>query len=185
MVHSFEGKEPRIDGSAFIAWNAEVMGDARLDEGVTVWFGATLRADIAPIIVGKDSNVQDGSVIHVTTGVPCRLGVGVTVGHGAIIHSATVADYSLIGMGAIILDGARIGEESIVGAGALVTQNKSFPPRSMILGSPAKAVRELSPEEIESLHAHAREYVALGKKAKAAGGEAPSGVPGKAAPSLS
>lgn len=171
MVHSFEGKTPKVEAAAFVAWNAELIGEVSLAEGSTVWFGASLRGDIAPIVIGKDSNIQEGAILHVSTGVPCVLGQGVTVGHGAIVHSATVQDYSLIGMGAIILDGAVIGEESMVGAGALVTGGKTFPPHSMILGSPAKLVRELRPDEIASLHDHAAEYVDLGRKARAGGAE--------------
>lgn len=166
MIHRFEGKVPRIHESAFVAWNAEVLGDVELAEGSSVWFGAVIRADINEVRIGRNTNVQDCSVIHIDHERSCVLGEGVTVGHGAILHGCVVGDYSLVGMGAVILDGAEIGSESIVGAGALVTQGKKFPPRSMILGSPAKVVRELSPEETASLRHHAEEYAELARRAK-------------------
>lgn len=161
MIHSFKGKKPNIHEGVFVAWNAEVEGDVNLAEGSSVWYGAVLRADIASIRVGKNSNIQDGTVVHVAHGIDCVLGEGVTVGHGAIIHACTIGNHSLIGMGAIILDQAEIGAESIVGAGALVTQGKIFPPRSMILGSPAKVVRSLSDAEAKNLHDHAEDYARL------------------------
>jgi len=167
MIHSFEGKSPSIHESAFVAWNAEVSGDVELAEGASVWYGATLRADLAPIRVGARSNVQDGAVIHVDAGQGCFLGEEVTVGHGAVVHACAIGDRCLVGMGAIILDRAEIGEECIVGAGALVTQGKKFPPRSMILGSPAKVARELRAEEVASLGEHAKTYAALAARTKA------------------
>lgn len=166
MVHSFEGKAPKIHESAYLSWNAEIQGDVEVGEGSSIWYGAVLRGDIAAIRVGARTSVQDGVVIHVATDVPCVLGDEVTVGHGAILHACTVGDGCLIGMGAVVLDGAEIGAESIVGAAALVTQGKSFPPRSMILGSPAKAVRELRPDEVEGLHEHARRYAELARRTK-------------------
>jgi len=166
LIHSFEGRSPEIHESAFVAWNAEVEGEVELGEGSSIWYGATIRADIAAIRIGAKSNIQDGAVLHVAEGADCVLGDEVTVGHGAIVHACTVGDRCLVGMGAVILDGARIGDESIVGAGALVTQGKAFPPRSMILGSPAKAVRELSPEEVASLGEHARTYAQLAQRTK-------------------
>jgi carbonic anhydrase/acetyltransferase-like protein (isoleucine patch superfamily) len=167
MIHSFEGRSPKIHESAFVAWNAEVSGDVELAEGASAWYGATLRGDVAAIRIGARSNVQDGAVVHVDSGVDCVIGEEVTVGHGAIVHACVVGDRCLVGMGAIILDRAEIGEECIVGAGALVTQGKRFPPRSMILGSPAKVVRELTSDEIASLGAHSRGYAELAARAKA------------------
>jgi carbonic anhydrase/acetyltransferase-like protein (isoleucine patch superfamily) len=164
MVHSFEGERPEIAKAAFIAWNAEVTGRVSLGEGASVWYGATLRGDIAAIRVGAGSNVQDGAVVHVAEGLGCAIGDEVTVGHGAIVHACEVGDRCLVGMGAVILDRAVIGEESIVGAGALVTQGKSFPPRSMILGSPAKAVRALTDEEVAGLSRHAAAYLELARR---------------------
>jgi gamma-carbonic anhydrase len=164
MVHSFEGARPDIDKAAFVAWNAELLGRVLLGEGASIWYGAVLRADLAEIRVGAFSNVQDGAVIHVDEGRDCVLGERVTVGHGAIVHACTVGDRCLVGMGAVILDRAVIGEDSIVGAGALVTQGKAFPPRSMILGSPAKVARSLTDEEVAGLGAHAEAYVELARR---------------------
>jgi carbonic anhydrase/acetyltransferase-like protein (isoleucine patch superfamily) len=165
MIHSFEGERPDISKAAFIAWNAEIEGRVTLGEGSSVWYGAVLRGDIDEIRVGVGSNVQDGSVLHVDAGQACVLGDHVTIGHGAVVHACTVGDRCLVGMGAIILDRAVIGEDSIVGAGALVTQGKAFPPRSMILGSPAKVARSLTDEEVAGLRAHAEAYVELARRA--------------------
>ncbi|MBL8966498.1 MAG: gamma carbonic anhydrase family protein [Spirochaetaceae bacterium] len=166
MVHSFEGRKPRVHESSFVAWNAEVLGDVDLEEGSSVWYGAVSRADIGRVRVGRNSNVQDGSVIHVDADRPCLLGEGVTIGHRAVLHSCSIGDHALVGMGAVVLDGAEIGSECIVGAGALVTQGKKFPPRSMILGSPAKVARELTEEEAKGLHHHAEEYAKLARRVK-------------------
>ena len=136
-----------------------------MEEGSSVWFSATVRGDIAPIAIGKDSNIQDGAVIHCDTDLPCIIGDGVTVGHGAIIHSATIGNNTVIGMGAIVLNLAKIGEDSIVGAGALVTGGKEFPPGSMILGSPAKVIRELTADEIAHNRLNALHYRDLAKNA--------------------
>ena len=164
MVLSFEGKRPGIARAAFVAASADITGEVELGEGASVWYGAVLRADLAPIKVGAGSNVQDGAVAHVADDHPCLLGDDVTVGHRAVLHGCTVGDRCLIGMGAILLDGSVIGEESIVGAGALVTQGKAFPPRSLILGSPAKVARELRPDEVAGLREHARAYVDLARR---------------------
>jgi carbonic anhydrase/acetyltransferase-like protein (isoleucine patch superfamily) len=164
MVHSFEGERPDISRAAFIAWNAEVLGRVALGEGASIWYGAVLRGDIDAIRVGAGSNVQDGAALHVDSGQPCVIGDHVTIGHGAIVHACTVGDRCLVGMGAVILDRAVIGEDSIVGAGALVTQGKTFPPRSMLLGSPAKVVRALTDEEVAGLLAHAEAYVELARR---------------------
>jgi carbonic anhydrase/acetyltransferase-like protein (isoleucine patch superfamily) len=166
MLHGFEGKAPKMDGSAFVAWNAEVEGDVEVGEGASVWFGASVRADVASIRIGRLSNVQDCAVMHVDHGVDCIVGEGVTIGHGAIVHACRIGDWSLVGMGAIILDRAEIGSECIIGAGALVTQGKAFPPRSMIIGSPAKAVRPLTEEEVAGLHSHSIEYSKLAARTK-------------------
>lgn len=166
MIHAIGPQCPRIDGSAFVAWNAEVAGDVVVGSGASIWFSASVRGDIAPIEIGDRSNIQDGAVVHVDHGIPCRIGTDVTVGHGAILHSCVVGDGALIGMGAIVLNGAEIGEGSIVGAGALVTQGKKFPPRTLILGSPAKAARELSAEESAGNLSNAAHYVEGGREAK-------------------
>ncbi|MBU0927848.1 MAG: gamma carbonic anhydrase family protein [Spirochaetes bacterium] len=166
MVHAIGDKEPTIAGSAFVAWNAEIAGAAAVGEDSSVWFGVTIRADMAPVSVGERSNIQDGAVVHVNTGVPCIVGNDVTVGHRAVLHGCVVGDGCLVGMGAILLNGSEIGPGSIVGAGALVTQGKRFPPRSLVMGSPARLVREVSDEEYAHSLANAREYVSLARGAK-------------------
>ena len=140
---------------------AVVNGDVTLGKGCSVWYNAVVRGDVSPIIIGEDTNIQDNAVLHTSHGMPLVLGRGVTVGHGAILHSCTVEDNVLIGMGAILLDGAVIGRNSIVGAGALVTKNTQVPPGSMVLGSPAKVKRALTEEEIAAIQENAREYVAI------------------------
>ena len=173
MIHRIKNDIPLIHPSVFVASNAEVAGLVTIAEGASVWFSATVRGDIAPISIGKNANVQDGAVIHCDTDLPCDIGDGVTIGHGAIIHSAKIGANTVIGMGAIILNKAVIGEDSIVGAGALVTQGKEFPPRSMILGSPAKVTRSLTDEEITHNRENALHYVMQGKNAAADYGETP------------
>jgi carbonic anhydrase/acetyltransferase-like protein (isoleucine patch superfamily) len=166
MVHRIDHDTPSIHPSAFIAHNAEVAGKVSLAEGSSVWFSATVRGDVGPIAIGKNTNVQDGAVLHCDPGVPTVLGEGVTVGHGAIVHSATVGDNTVIGMGAIILGGAEIGADSIVGAGALVTGGKTFLPRSLIYGNPAKRIRELTDGEIAANRENAAHYAQLAADAK-------------------
>jgi len=166
MIHAIGPKSPHIDDSVFIAWNAEIAGDVRIGSGASIWFSASVRGDIAPIEIGEASNIQDGAVVHVDTDMPCRIGKRVTVGHGAILHSCLIGDGALIGMGAIVLNGAEIGPGCIVGAGALVTQGKKFPPRTLIIGSPAKAMRELTDEEAAGNLRNAEHYVEGGKDAQ-------------------
>ncbi len=165
MIHAIGKDIPQVDGTAFVAWNAEVAGKVSLGEHCSVWFGATLRGDMDSITVGKGSNIQDGAVVHMDIGSPCVIGQNVTVGHRAILHGCTVGDGCLIGMGSIVLDGAEIGAESVVGAGALVTQGKKFPPRSLIIGSPARAVRSLGDEDARRLRENAGRYVQLAAEA--------------------
>ena len=144
-LYALDDVAPRLpaDGAAWVAPSAELIGDVRLGAGASVWFGAVIRADNTPIEIGAGSNVQDGAVLHSDPGQPLVVGEGVTIGHRAILHGCTVEAGALIGMGAIILNGAVIGAGSLVGAGALVTEGKSFPPGSLIVGAPARAVRLL------------------------------------------
>ncbi|MGA0583472.1 MAG: gamma carbonic anhydrase family protein [Castellaniella sp.] len=155
---------PHIDPSAFVAAEATLIGAVTLRAGASVWPGAVIRADNEPIVVGENSSIQEGAVLHVDAGKPLRIGRGVTVGHQAMLHGCTVEDGALIGIQAVVLNGAVIGRHSLVGAGALVTEGKTFPERSLILGSPAKAVRALSDEEIAGMDAGAQHYVERGRQ---------------------
>lgn len=158
-IYELDGVAPRMADSAWVADNAQVMGDVALGEGASVWFGATVRGDTETITIGEGSNVQDGSVLHADHGFPLTIGARVTVGHQVMLHGCTIGDESLIGIGAVVLNGARIGRHCLVGAGSLVTEGKEFPDGSMILGRPAKVVRELTPEQIDGLRMSAAHYV--------------------------
>ena len=149
----------RVHESAFIAKGAVVVGDVHLDEDSSVWFNAVVRGDVEGIRVGKSTNIQDGAVLHADVGFVCQLDEGVTVGHRAVLHGCHVGHHSIIGMSATVLNGADIGAESVVGAGALVPEGKSYPPRSLLLGVPAKVVRQLSDDEVAGLHGSAAHYV--------------------------
>ena len=154
---------PTIDPSSFVAPGAVIIGDVTLGEESSVWFQAVLRGDLNRIVIGPRSNVQDGAVVHLADDFGTTVGELVTVGHKAILHACTIADEVLVGMGAIILDGAEVGARSIIGAGALVTGGKKIPPGSLVLGSPAKVVRTLSPEEQAGIRVWAEKYVALAR----------------------
>ena len=158
-VYALDDKAPHIAPSAWVADSAQVIGAVVLGEDASVWFGTVVRGDTESITIGAGSNVQDASVLHADFGQPLVIGERVTVGHQVMLHGCTIGDETLIGIGAIVLNGARIGKNCLVGAGALVTEGKEFPDGSMIIGSPAKAVRELSPEHIEGLRQSARHYM--------------------------
>jgi carbonic anhydrase/acetyltransferase-like protein (isoleucine patch superfamily) len=162
---------PTIHRSAFVAPSADIIGDVTLGEEASVWFQAVLRGDINRIVIGPRSNVQDGAVVHLADDYGAFVGELVTVGHKAILHACTVADEVLVGMGAIVLDGAEIGARSIIGAGALVTGGVKIPPGSLVLGSPAKVVRQLSFEEQAGIKVWAEKYVALSRVYMARGGK--------------
>jgi carbonic anhydrase/acetyltransferase-like protein (isoleucine patch superfamily) len=149
---------PQLGGGTWIAPSADLIGDVRLGAGASVWFGAVIRADNTPITIGDSTNIQDGSVCHSDEGYPLTIGARVTVGHQAILHGCTVADDCLIGMGARILNGAVIEAECIVGAGALITEGKTFPSGSLIFGSPARAIRQVTDAERRTLRASAEHY---------------------------
>src|SRR5450830_1472280 len=150
---------PQIDASAFVADTANVIGKVTLEANTSVWFGATLRGDNERITVGANSNVQEGAVLHTDPGYPLDIGKNVTIGHQAMLHGCTIGDGALIGIQAVVLNGARIGKNCLVGAGALVTEGKEFPDNSLIIGSPAKAVRTLSEEDIARMQAGTAGYV--------------------------
>jgi carbonic anhydrase/acetyltransferase-like protein (isoleucine patch superfamily) len=158
-IYSLDGKQPVVAESAWVADSAQVMGAVELAANASVWFGTVIRGDTETIRIGEGSNIQDGSVLHADIGKPLTVGKNVTVGHQVMLHGCTIGDESLIGIGAIVLNGAKIGKNCLVGAGSLVTEGKEFPDGSMIMGSPAKVVRELSPEQIEGLKTSAKNYV--------------------------
>jgi len=149
----------RLPGGAFSAGNATLTGDLTLGEDVGIWFGCVVRGDDAPLSIGRRSNVQDLTMIHADTGVPNRIGEEVTIGHRCVLHGAQVDDRCLIGMGAILLGGSKIGAESIVAAGAVVKEGAEIPPRSLVVGVPARIVREVTEEEVEMIRASAQGYV--------------------------
>jgi carbonic anhydrase/acetyltransferase-like protein (isoleucine patch superfamily) len=163
-IYELDGVTPEIAADCWIAPDAVLIGKVRLLEGASVWFGAVLRGDNDWITIGPNSNVQDHSIIHADPGQPVTIGRGVTIGHRVIVHSALVGDHSLIGMGSVLLNRARIGNRSLVGAGALVTEDRSFEDGKLILGSPAKAVRELDPQQMAGLETSASVYVANARR---------------------
>ena len=167
MIQNFKEYKPKLGLKAWVANSASLIGRVTMGEDSAIWFGSVVRGDVHYISIGDRTNIQDLSMVHVThykkedmsDGNPTIIGNDVTVGHRVMLHGCTIEDACLIGMSSTILDGAVIGKESIVGAGSLVTKNKKFPPRSLIMGSPAKVVRELNIEEIEELYASAKRYV--------------------------
>lgn len=149
---------------SWIAPTATLIGRVRLEEGASVWFNAVLRGDNELILIGKDSNVQDGAVMHTDMGYPLTLGTGVTIGHNAMLHGCTVGDYSLIGINAVILNGAKIGKHCIIGANSLIGEGKVIPDGSLVMGSPGKVVRDLTDEQKALLQASATHYVKNGQR---------------------
>ena len=157
-LYAIDDVAPSVDPTAWVAPSADLIGDVRLAARASIWFGAVIRADNTPILLGEESNFQDGAIGHSDPGAPLTIGARVTVGHQAILHGCTVEDEALIGMGARILNGAVIGAQCIVGAGALVTEGKLFEPRSLIVGSPARAVRTLDERQVAMLRLSAAHY---------------------------
>lgn len=161
MIYSLKGNAPEIDKNVgFIAPSADLIGKITIAEGANIWFNVVIRADVDSISIGKNTNIQDCSVVHTDNGFPTSVGEGVTVGHGAVVHGCTVGDNCLIGMGAIVLNGAEVGENSLVGAGSLVSQGMKIPPCSLVLGTPAKVVKELKPGMIEAIRKNGAIYMA-------------------------
>jgi carbonic anhydrase/acetyltransferase-like protein (isoleucine patch superfamily) len=164
LPEGFLGGAPSLDPDVFVAAGARIVGEVRLEAGVSIWYNCVLRADLAPVIVGANTNLQDGTLVHVETGRPCRIADHVTVGHGAILHACTVESGCLIGMGAIILSGAVIGRGSMVAAGALVRENARVEPFSLMAGVPARLVRKL-PEQTLARHLEvALKYAEAGRR---------------------
>lgn len=159
MILALPGKVPRVGAGGFVAPNATVVGDVVLGDDVSVWFGAVLRGDVERLTVGPGSNVQDNSVLHADPGAPLVLGAGVTVGHLVMLHGCHVGDHSLVGIGSVVMNHARIGANCLVGARSLVTEGKAFPDGVLIIGSPARVIRELTATEIAGLRASAERYV--------------------------
>ena len=172
-VRSLGNRHPHIDASAYVAEGAQLIGDVVLGPQASVWFNAVLRGDTEQISIGAGSNVQDGAVLHADPGFPCTVGDGVVTGHGAILHGCQIGDNCLIGMGAIILNGARIGPGSIVAAGALVPEGKEFPANALVMGVPAKVVRELTAQDREQIAAGARRYQERARRFRAELGNGP------------
>lgn len=165
-IYQYKDKKPTIAESAYVAEEAVIIGAVELGDNVSVWAGAVLRGDNELIRLGNGSNAQECAIFHTDPGFPLTVGQRVTVGHQAMLHGCTVGDGCLIGIQAVILNGAEIGEESLVGAGALVTEGKKFPPRSLIIGSPAKAVRTLTDEDIAGMRKNAANYIERGQAFK-------------------
>jgi len=162
--YALEDTVPTLGHDSWIAPDANLIGDVRLDAGASVWFGATIRGDNTPIVVGAGTNIQDGAVLHSDPGYPLTIGARCTVGHRAIVHGCTIGDEVLVGMGATILNGAVIGDGCLIGAGALVTEGKRFAPGQLILGSPASAIRPLDDAARAGLRLSAEHYVARARR---------------------
>ncbi|MCC7023785.1 MAG: gamma carbonic anhydrase family protein [Thermomicrobiales bacterium] len=157
-IHTLGERRPTIDATAYVADGAQVIGDVLLAPDSSVWFNAVLRGDTERISIGAGSNIQDGAILHADPGFPCSVGAGVVTGHGAILHGCQIGDHCLIGMGAIVLNGATIGAGSIVAAGAVVPEGKEYPPGSLIMGIPARVVRELTDKDREQIAEGASHY---------------------------
>ncbi len=158
MFYDLKDKKPKNSGENWVAPNATVIGDVILEKNSSIWFNAVLRGDIENIYIGEGSNVQDGSVLHTDPGYPLKIGKDVTVGHMVMLHGCTIEDNSLIGIGAVILNGAKIGKNCIIGANALITENKVIPDNSLVVGSPGKIIRQVSGEEAKSITENAIHY---------------------------
>lgn len=161
MIQKYKNLVPRMDETCYLAPGSAVIGDVIIGKNSSVWHNAVLRGDVDQIVIGENSNIQDGCLLHCIKGVKLRVGSNVSLGHGAILHSCEIGDNSLIGMGAIVLDRAKIGNNCLVGAGAVVTPNTVIPDGSLVIGSPGKVKRPLTEEEIEHIRNNAREYVRL------------------------
>ena len=167
MIYDFEGHTPKIDPNSWAAPNSVIIGRVELKKNSNIWFNTTLRGDLEPIIIGENSNIQDGSVCHTDDGMPLTIGDDVTVGHKVILHSCNVGNNTLIGMGSTVLNNAKVGNNCLVGANTLITEGKEFPDNSMIVGSPGKVKRELLEQEVQMIKLSALHYVENMKRFKA------------------
>ena len=164
MIISYEGHKPNIHKSCFVAEDTSVIGRVELKENVSIWYGTVIRGDDNYITIGRNTNIQDNSTIHIAEDYPTIVGDYVTAGHNVIIHACTVGNYVLIGMGSIILNGAVVGDNVIIGAGSVIPPRKKIPSNSVVMGAPAKVIRELGPEEIEKHRKRAMDYIILAEK---------------------
>lgn len=161
MLIEVKGNKPKIGEGTFIAESSDIIGNVTIGKDCSIWFGAVLRAEESLIKIGNETNVQDNAVLHIDKGYNVCIGDGVTIGHGAIIHGCNIEDECLIGMGAIILNGAKIGKNTMVAAGTLISQNKEIPEGVLVMGVPGRVVRELTEEEIEKIKKSRKEYVRM------------------------
>ena len=166
MIYDLEKNVPEIIADSWVAPNAVIIGNVKLEKNSSIWFNAVLRGDIEKIVIGENSNIQDGSVLHTDPGCPLTVGKGVTVGHMVMLHGCEISDDTLIGIGSTILNKAKIGKNCIIGANTLVTENKTIPDNSLVLGSPGKVIRKVTDEEIKVIRENAKHYVKNSKRYK-------------------
>ena len=166
MIYDLEKNAPEISADSWVAPNAIIIGKVKLEKNSSIWFNAVLRGDIEKIVIGENSNIQDGSVLHTDPGCPLTIGKGVTVGHMVMLHGCEISDDTLIGIGSTILNKAKIGKNSIIGANTLVTENKTIPDNSLVLGSPGKVIRKVTDDEIKVIRENAKHYVKNSKRYK-------------------
>ena len=166
MIYDLEKNVPEISADSWVAPNAIIIGKVKLEKNSSIWFNAVLRGDIEKIVIGENSNIQDGSVLHTDPGYPLTVGKGVTVGHMVMLHGCEISDDTLIGIGSTILNKAKIGKNSIIGANTLVTENKTIPDNSLVLGSPGKVIRKVTDDEIKVIRENAKHYVKNSKRYK-------------------
>ncbi len=166
MIYDLEKNVPEINADSWVAPNAIIIGKVKLEKNSSIWFNAVLRGDIEKIVIGEDSNIQDGSVLHTDPGCPLTVGKGVTVGHMVMLHGCEISDDTLIGIGSTILNKAKIGKNCIIGANTLVTENKTIPDNSLVLGSPGKVIRKVTDDEIKVIRENAKHYVKNSKRYK-------------------
>ena len=166
MIYDLEKNVPEISSDSWVAPNAIIIGKVKLEKNSSIWFNAVLRGDIEKIVIGENSNIQDGSVLHTDPGYPLTVGKGVTVGHMVMLHGCEISDDTLIGIGSTILNKAKIGKNCIIGANTLVTENKTIPDNSLVLGSPGKVIRKVTDDEIKVIRENAKHYVKNSKRYK-------------------